>query len=535
VGALLRQAGVAAIYLIALVLFRQVSINHWILLSGFHLAVLMLVPYRYWPALFVGDFARLAYVSYTCLDQFGPTWALINLIPGIAYEAPVVWWFRERRRLFPSPSAVNMLMFVACALVVAFVATGVTLGQVQLTPLPPGYVIHYGEVIARLTLGNFMGILTVTPTVLVIQQSVVAANGSWNRWWHEAMDSRLFLESVFAVVPSLGLLGWIGHTDAHARGVAQMAMFLPVVIMAMRHGWKGAAVAGTMASIGIVLLMPVTNDHATLQAETLVALSISTMLLVGARVAALDRKVAERHADMQMALALAQRNVHLGEAQMRATAVALDQCRDTVEGVFNLMLGRLRHLQPVIDDAGYRRHVFNTQEQLYRLTDTLQPVAMRERGLPAALVHGALPRQLNEAGLKYWCDLRGPVSYFPQALQLSIYRIVAEGIALACSGREVSEVLVKIRCGLRHRPWVVLMIETRRQPGRVEQVKWEPLLSNLRSSASGLGKQAIEDRAATFEGRVRERRLREGQRLVVSLLEPRPNQDQSGRGWLTER
>ncbi|GLQ91993.1 hypothetical protein GCM10007901_09440 [Dyella acidisoli] len=66
--ALLRQAGIATIYLIALVLARHVSINHWILLTGFHLAVLMLVPYRFWPALFVGDLARQAYISATCLD-----------------------------------------------------------------------------------------------------------------------------------------------------------------------------------------------------------------------------------------------------------------------------------------------------------------------------------------------------------------------------------------------------------------------------------------------------------------------------------
>lgn len=529
----MRQAGVAAIYVIALCLFRQVSINHWIILTGLHLAALMLVPYRYWPALFVADVARLAYVSLTCLDQFGPVWASVNLIPSIAYEAPVIWWFRERWRLFPEPGAVNMPALVGCSLIVAAIATGITIGQVQLTPLPPGYVIHYGEVIARLILGNFMGVLTVTPLALVLHQGFLASRPGDR--WHALFDSRLFLETVFAVIPVLLFLGWVGHSVPHAREVAQMAMFLPVIIMAMRHGWRGAAAAGTMASIGIVVLMPATNDHATLQAETLVALAISTMLLVGARVAVLDRRAAVHQADVRMALALAQRNVHLGEAQMRATAQALDQLRDSLHGVFNLMLGRLRHLQPVVDDAGYRRHAELAQEQLFRLTDTLQPILPRERGLSVALVQGALPRLLNEAGVKYWCDLRGPVSFFARSLQLAVYRIVSEAIVTACSGREVSDVLVKIRCGLRGRPWLVLMVETRVHPERSQHVQWDTLLSGLRSTASGLGLRAIEDRAATFEGRVHQRRLRYGHRVVVALLEPCPSREGEGHGRLTER
>ena len=71
VGAVLRQALVAGVYLAVLFLFRAVSVQHWIILTGFHLAVLMLAPYRYWPALFVGDMARLAYISYACVDQYG--------------------------------------------------------------------------------------------------------------------------------------------------------------------------------------------------------------------------------------------------------------------------------------------------------------------------------------------------------------------------------------------------------------------------------------------------------------------------------
>lgn len=516
------QVGVAAIYLIALLLFRQVSISHWFIMTGFHVAVLMLVPYRYWPALFIGETARLAYVSVTCLDQFGPVWAALNVIPSLTFEAPVVWLFRERLHLLPTKNHANMWALVLCTLIVAIVASGETLGQLQVTPLPPGYVIHYGELSARLVLGNFMGVLTIAPIALVWAMSFAEANRHWRTWFHGLAESRLLIESGLVVFPVLGFLVWVGRGEGHARDVAQMAMFLPVIAMALRHGWRGAAVTGTLASFSILALMPAQNDHGTLLAETVLAMAMSTMLLTGARITMLDRRAEKERFDSHLAMAMAQRNLTLGEAQMRVTAQALDQLRDSIQSVFNLMLGRLRHLQPVVDDAGYRRQSQNAQEQIFRLTDSLNPSMLRERGLEGALVHGVLARALNEARVKYWCDVRGPLSHFPHAMSLATYRIVCEAITEACADRDLAQVLVKIRCGRGRRPWIVAMIETRRHPVRAAHVDWEPLMQQLRVATTGMGRRAIEDRSAAFEGTVRERALRQGHRLIVSLLQPQP-------------
>ena len=515
-----RFIGIAASYCAALVLFRQLSIPHWIILTGFHLAVLMVMDYKDWPALFVGEVLRLGYVSVMCYDQYGMSWALVNLIPSLTYEAPVVWAFRERLQLFPSRNTVNVPALVLCSLLVASIATVITIGQLQLTPLPPGYVLHYGEVVARLVLGNFVGVLTVAPITLVAHQSMLAAREKGDPWWHEVFDSRLFLECIFVVVPLIIFLGWVGLNDAHARAVAQMAMFLPVVILAIRHGWKGAAAGGTLASLGVVMLMPAQNDHATLQAETLVAMAITTMLLVGARIAVLDRRAQQEHDDVRLVLALAQRNVLLGEAQHRASAMALEQVRDSFQRVFNLTLSRLGNLQPTVDEAGYRRQALHMHNQLSLVTEGLHPAMLRERGLPGALAQGPLAEMLHDAGIRYDCDLRGPLSLFTYAVNLAVYRIVVEAIADACNGQDVCGVRVKIRCGEGERSWMVIVIDTQRDAVTADLIEWRTLQSRLRLYVSGLGRQAIEDRAATFEGRVRERVFLRSTRLVVSLLQP---------------
>lgn len=184
------------------------------------------------------------------------------------------------------------------------------------------------------------------------------------------------------------------------------------------------------------------------------------------------------------------------------------------------MLGRLRHLQPVVDDTGYRRHAENTQEQLFLLTDSLSPSMLRECGLPGVLSHGALVRILREAGLIYTCDIRGPVSTLPPSMDLAIYRIVCEAVNEVCQTREPAELLVKIRCGRSERAGLVLMVESRRHPVGAQLVDWDILLRRLRVGVTGLGRKAIEDRAATFHGQVRERKTRQGTRLVVSLWKP---------------
>lgn len=522
VGAVSRQALVAGVYLVALFLFRAVSVQHWIILTGFHLAVLMLVPYRYWPALFIGDMARLAYISYACVDRYGLLWAVVNTIPSIAYEAPVVWWFRERWRLFPAKTAVNMPAFMLCGLVIATLATVVTIGQTQISRLPSGYVIDYSAATARLVLGNFMGMLTVAPITLVVYQSFVAADLQWRRWLLALLESRFLAEGVLGVFPVTVFLVWLGSHNPQIRAMVQMAMFLPVIFMAFRHGWQGAAVAGTLASLGIVTLMPATNDLATMQAETLVAMAISTMLLVGARMTVLTQRAEQERFDSRMAMALAHRNAALGEAQLRVTAQALDQLGHSIHGAFKLMLGRLHYLQPVTDDAGYRRQAESAQEQLFLLTDSLSPAVLRERGLAGALNQGALARALHDAGIRYWCDLRGPVAVFPRELSLVMYRVVCEAISEACLTHEPADVLVKVRCGTKGRAWAVVMIDIHWDPARSLHVDWVTLRQRLRISATGLGREAIMDRAATYGGRLRERIMPDGKRVVVSFLEPSP-------------
>lgn len=516
-----RYAAVTIAYALSAFLFRQVSISHWLIVCGFDLTVLLLAPYRFWPSIFVGESLMLLVKSIECFDQFGWLWSTLNVFPSMVLMAPLVYLARERWHVLDR-GVLNMPALLGCSLLVAAAMTLNSLGMLSITPLPPHYKIEWGSVAGRYMLGDLIGILTVTPSVLAIRKAM--KKHPWRQWGALLADSKILLESLGLMFPALAMLVWVGlaaapHTST--RQIAQVAMFLPVVWLALRHGWQGAAFGGTAASLAVMILMPEKYDHDTLQAEVLVTFVTSSMLLLGGRITAINRQAEQERLDVHMALALAQRNVHASEMHLKMTSAALEHIRDTVQAGFALMLGRLRHLQPAINDAGYQRHALSAQEQITGLANSLYPSAWREGGLPAALQDGAIAQALRAGGVNYRCDCRGQTGHLPQSVRVAIYRSTNEAIADVCSRRQVSDVLVQVRCGMkRGRRWAVASVSVGAHPVRLKHVAWDEVVPKVVRATSGLGWPALQDRAATFEGRARERMTRHGRRITMSFQEP---------------
>jgi glucose-6-phosphate-specific signal transduction histidine kinase len=333
----------------------------------------MLMPYRYWPAMIVGETLSQLPMAIDCAKDFGVLWSILMPVPGICFSGPIVYAFRERKWFFDRQGGVNVSMLLACALIVAIVMMGDDVLLLSTVVYPPGVPpVHHDHIALQWVLGNLLGILTVVPTVLVVRQAFLE-NG-WRKLFNAFGESRVVFESLCVTVPILAMLLWVGFTMPHARNIVQIVMFLPVVMLALRHGWQGAAVGGTVSSLAVAWLMQARFDQSTIQAEVVTAFAISTMLLVGSRIAMLDRRAEQERKEVRTALAFAQRNVHLGEMQLRMTAQAIEQAREAVRAGYAMMLGRLRHLQPAIDDGGYQRVALAAQDQLHGISDSLQPV-----------------------------------------------------------------------------------------------------------------------------------------------------------------
>ena len=515
----LLHVAVALAYALGYSLLREVSYSHWVLFGGFRLSALLLVPYRYWPALLAGEVGPLTYISLSCLDSFGWAWSAVMLVPPIGAAMPIARWCREQRRLFPTKATTSMNMLLLCALLVSIVWAAMNLAALAVVRLPSGALpLQYGMAAGRYFLGNYLGVLTLVPLVLLIREELIAV--PTRRLWARMSESRLALDSVSLLLPSLALLVWLGSGIGDANQAARVAMFLPVAWLAARHGWRGAAVGGTAASIAVVLTMPGVYDTGTMQAQVFIAFTITTMLLLGARIASLHQREQQESAEARTVLAMARRNVYLGEMQLRQTSFALEQMSRTIESTHNQLLGKLRFLLPGTDGRQYYRQAASTEQRMYRLADRLYPLAWSERGLPAALREGSLPRALDEAGIAYWCEIgSGGLSQLSTDVHLALYRLVCEAIACACAERDIGRIDLRLRGGIfGGRRWAVLRVDSYAEEGASSRVRWDGLLPIL--GGSGLGMAAINDRVGVFEGKARARQFGGGHRISLMLFDP---------------
>jgi len=514
-----RHVAVAVGYALAYGLVRQLSFSHWAPFAGLRFSVLLLMPYRYWPALLVGETASLAYAGIDCADRFGWLWASFFMVPPMLFSMPLLRWCRGAGRIFATQERVNFSVLLFATLCVSLIWAAVNTGTLVLMRTAPGEIIQYQAIAARYFIGNYIGVLTLVPLVLLVREDLL----EWGarRFVKRLPDSRLAMETVCLLLPSLALLVWLASGAAGpATEEARMAMFFPVAWLSLRHGWRGAAVGGSAASVAVVLAMPYHRDNETLHAQVFVAFAITTMLMLAARIAALREGEERERADARHALAVAQRNVYLGELQLQQTSRALEQVSSAVQASYTQLLGRLRCLLPGTDERHYYRQAALTQHRIYRLADSLYPLAWGDRGLSAALREGSIPRALDEAGLVYWCQVReDELRELSVGIQMAVYRLAVEALALACAKQDVSHLHIQLRCGVfAGRRWVVLRMDSRTDYEQLGRVHWDGILPVL--GGSGLGLAAIRDRAMVFGGTVRLRARANGHRLSVILFEP---------------
>ena len=516
----LRQVAVALAYALAYALLRQVSFSHWFPFAGLRFGALLFVPYRYWAALVVGEAIPLAYTGITCAGEYGWLWASFLMVPSMPFAMPIARWCRERRRLFPAQGAPNINVLLLSVLATSVIWMAMSLATVLAARGPDASTLPPLQEIAGLYfLGFYIGMLALVPLFILLREELLA--GGTRRLWTRFSESRLAMEAVCLLLPSLALLVWLASDPASPDSqTAHIAMFLPVAWLALRHGWRGAAVGGTAASFAVVLAMPYHLDNNTLQAQVFVAFAITTMLMLGGQIAVLHEREERERADARLAFAVAQRNVYLGEMQLRQTSYVLEQMSGAIQASYTQLLGRLRCLLPATDERSYCRQAAVTQHQMYRLADSLYPLSWRERGLPAALREGSMPRALDEAGIAYWCETGGPkLDELSSSVHLALYRLACEAIAFACAKRNISGIRVRLRGGSfgGHR-WALLCVESYVDYERLSRVRWDDLQPAL--GASGLGLGAIKDRAAVFGGKVRVRSLVEGSRVSIMLSDP---------------
>lgn len=522
-----RQVAACAAYAVCYVLLRDVSVSHWNLPAGLRVACLLLFPYRYWPALLVGEFIPVGYHAWHCVGDFGPAWAAVAAVPPIALLMPVVAWARRHARLLLGAHQINMAKLLGVILAGAVLTAASDAIVLAVVQVPPGQVAPMldAQIVFGYFLGNYLGALAIAPTAIAIYlwQTQPLANHP-EPLWH----SRLVKDCVTGVVTSLLILmGMVFSSQGDSMQVFRIAMFLPVVWLTSRHGWQGAALGGTLASITVTLTSSMVRDPAVIQAQALIAFAITTLLMLGSRIAHQAHADQASRIDTLRGFQLAQQGLYLEELRMRQAADSLEHIGHSIRENHNRLLDRLRHVLPTNEEHTYSRQVALAQHEMHRLANALYPRGWRERGVPATLREGPFAQAIQMTGATYQCELSGRgLSQLAPDVHMALYRLACEVLVHVLARGPMQHVHLQLRGGHTNRQrWVVMRVtgvhgETRPREAVTDRLHgldappWKQAMTLL--GASGLGISSIRDRTHIYGGDVHQREL--PQSVSVTLL-----------------
>jgi glucose-6-phosphate-specific signal transduction histidine kinase len=515
----IRQWLVCASYALCYALLRYVSVSNWNLPAGLRLACLLLAPYRYWPALIAGEFIPLAYHAWDYRDELGWRWAVGAAVPPILPLAAVVAWGRQRARLFRDGQQVSLALLLGTMLagaVLTAIGNTIVLAAVQ---LPGGGItpVIDATVMFNYFLGNYLGALAVAPPAIVLYLWLTERTGS------APWSSRLGRDCLIGgLLPMLVLLGLAYTSQGDSMQVFRIAMFLPVVWLTSRHGWQGAALGGSMASFAVTFTSSMLRDPAVIQAQALIALAVSTLLMLGSRIAHQDHSARASRVDSLRGFQLAQQGLYLEELRLRQAADALEHLGRHIRDNHERLLDRLRHTLPANEEHSYARQAVLAQHEMHRLANALYPRGWRERGVPATLRDGPFAQAVRATGASYACELSGRgLSQLAPDVHMTLYRLACEVVVHILSGGCTRQVRLQLRGGhTGGRRWVVMRIVGDRGPASDDAAgtqtdSWRQAMTLL--GASGLGMATIRDRAQIYGGQVHQREQAEASCITLLL------------------
>lgn len=514
---------VAVAYALVYIAIRPFSDAHWALTSGLRIACLLLIPYRYWPALAVGELVPLTYMSWLCLDQFGIAWVVIRSIPPIATAMPIAWYCRRRLGLFPAPNVIDVKALLICVLtssltwaLISYAAMLVAIppANPDERPTPMDFVAMF--------VGNYVAILSIVTWPLLLK---IALNGRpFKELLHAVLDAPLTRDSAFIMLPSLVVLSFVSlHISADWKQTSQMLLFIPVLWLTVKYGWRGTAVSGPLAVTCICLITTEldTPDPAVIQIQASIAFAVTCLFFMGASVAAQFYVIEREKRSVRNALRIAQQCIQQGDMRLRRTSSALE----VITGASSINQGRfIQRVQPLLgadERDTLSRQVSATNNQLYKLAETLHPVAWRDRGLAGALKE-TIGRVLDEAGIAYSCALEGrDLSQLSSVVHQAVYRIACEAVSMVTVPQTCNDVRIVLRGGRQSdgQRWVVVRVI-----GEKKELDLRQLAFNGRGRVGiaeklgiqGMDAAALKDQAALFNGSARIRKTDHA--IVVSAL-----------------
>jgi len=473
-GKIAKWIGAAALYIVVCYGLKQVPF-YTDLASGLRLALLLLLPMRRWPLLLICDAVALTLFT---VPRFGvpPFTTLSALITIFGYpltSVPAALLARRigldlshhaPRQIFNLAAVAALAALVGSVLGIAYVLScNMPLGAQQVT-IPSLFETY--------AIGKVLGVFAVVPAAFWIASMFNASKAI----------TRARLAKAFT-----DLYTWIGATSgvllvatvlANSVGPGRLllpirlAMFMALVVCALRHGSRGAGIAVLLVNIALELtqqIQPREPDLVTVheigalfsiigllvgthvsrhQAEALAAAAEKDRLMAESKLAELNKGTLRR---------LAQNQADLPQRLLDAQAGFLDDLLLDFAPIEN----QLRDKSVDREDAQllWWRLSSRTYQEIRARRAAIRPELLDSHGLRAALASGPIAAALSDSGISFHVRLTDNLSNVPKATQFAVYQLAHGSIARFLQVGVAGCVTLRVRTGrLGVREWVAVHV-----------------------------------------------------------------------------
>lgn len=428
---------VAAIYALACLLTRQMSLDQFYLPAGVRIAALLLTPSRLWPYLLLGEYAYFAQIRMPMATSHGLTWVILGSI-GLMPLAMLIVQFH--RRSLPTAGGIWLLtLSFSAGIAVSLLNMG--LARILWPGPDPEMML---DRVGRTVLGQTTGILTLAPLALL-----------WIRRHAEPGWSNRFVAATgasIALIMALGLAMKLAPATATStREHLVLLASLPAIALSFLHGWRGAAFAVPMLNLIVLASTPSTGLPASFDSgafstqQSIVVISVA-LLALGSSISHYQHKYRQRDASERNSVELARSSHLAGEQDLRSRALQLRSIGEGMElsmqGVADWLTAHGHH--DIAADLSRTAAVHS--RQFRQQASMIYPTTIEQIGLYLSMQTGGVRDSWDHTGRIGRPHLSGDPCQLSVGLQLSAYRVLSDAVTVMLE-HEVGQLNIQARSG----------------------------------------------------------------------------------------
>ena len=514
---LLAAVGFFILYLMA----WWVGFFHWNIANGAMFVLMWCLPVCRWPWLFTAIIIERIIGSVVIAMETGIVLPFLNY-----WQSPVSFvlgnllepfllacgvWYLHRMRLLPGNAVIPERM--------AQLHVGALLAALAVVTKDIAYVINEGMVgdirdgrivdmvsiassdayilLATFALKNFMG--SFVGIMLVAPFAFWAASPM-----HRDGSMRIMRVAAHWLLPVMAiyLLLSLNLSGGLLPEMLRLLLLSAVVVFAMQHGWRGAALAVLATSLAVAIEdhLGVHTDNP-IRLQLYIAISGAMGLLFGASMDSLRQQAVELQQAINHGSRLAhelssaaERTLQTEERERRRLAAEL---HDEFGQNLTALQTRLKLAEPGLvaaNSPALTEDLFDItrtmRQNIGRVLESLRPAALDELGLYAAIERGSVRRLAADAGLEFETRLEGDARLLARlgdAQRTAAYRLVQEAVTNVVRHAHATRCSVRVRISRYHDDLCVFIDVRDNGIGGGRHMRWGNGLSNMHDRVLALG------------------------------------------------